>query len=699
MRKYIIILLVLTGISINSIKADEGMWLIQALNNELQKRMEAGGLKIGSEVIYSENETSLKDAVVSLDFGCTGSMISNKGLLITNHHCAYDDIFNLSTPDNNLLEKGYWAKNSSEEIPIKGKTVYFLRKVADCTDELNQVRDSLQKIKKPSGSRRVFSIVENRHKQQSGYEASCASMWNGNRYYMYYYDTYTDIRLVGAPPVQVAAFGGDVDNWEWPQHKCDFTLYRIYGDKNGRPAAYSTENLPIKPKKILKISLDGVQENDFAMVIGFPGRTDRYSSSFKVDLNKRTIGPIIVDAMGAKMEIIRKWMNRDPRIRKKYSNIFFGLSNVQESLAGEVACTRRFEVVKKKQQEESGYWKDDASLLSRMESGYKDVEDIEKYMTYYRQSLVSGTGFIALGNRANSLKSDDNQSYDSFVKRVEKLYTEYDARVEKELMEYQLRLFIENVPEKYWGPFITYLTGKFEDNYAAMASEIFDNSVMLNPASFKEAVKDKNNFQLFLEDPATKLAQDIKISDLRKDESLILKDKGSLYSMDGLYENELYNKKKNAGILQYPDANFTMRLTYGNVCKMQPSDAINYNHLSTTQGIIDKYNPYDYDFAYPENTLNLIKSADWGKYGKDGKLYVNFLTNNDITGGNSGSPVMNGKGELIGLAFDGNKESLASKYYYQDEMTNCVSVDIRYVLWYIDNCSGAEYLFDEIATK
>lgn len=696
MRKYIIILIILIGISANTVKADEGMWLIQALNNELQKRMETRGLEIGSEVIYSENEASLKDAVVSLDFGCTGSMISNKGLLITNHHCAYDDIFNLSTPENNLLENGYWAKNSSEEIPVKGKTIYFLRKVVDCTNEVNHVRDSLQKIKQPSGSRRVFSIIENKHKQQSGYEASCSSMWNGNKYYMYYYDTYTDIRFVGAPPVQVAAFGGDVDNWEWPQHKCDFALYRIYGDKNGRPAAYSDENIPIKPKKILKISLDGVQENDFAMIIGFPGRTDRYSSSFKVDMNERIIGPIMVESMGTKMEIIRKWMNRDSEIRKKYSNIFFGLSNVQESLAGEVACTRRFDVVEKKRQEENKYWKNDASLLSMMERGYKDVEEIEKYMTYYRQSLVSGKGFIALGNSVNSLKPDDNQSYDSFVKRVEKLFTEYDARVEKELMEYQLRLFIENVPEKYWGPFIKYLTGKFEDNYAAMTSEIFDNSVMLDPNRFKEAAKEKNNIKLFMEDPAAKLARDIKISDLRKDETQILKGKVSLYKMDGLYEKALYNKKKSAGILQYPDANFTMRLTYGNVCKMQPSDAINYNYISTTQGIIDKYNPYDYDFAYPENILNIIKRGEWGKYGKDGKLHVNFLTNNDITGGNSGSPVMNGKGELIGLAFDGNKESLASKYYYQDEMTNCVSVDIRYVLWYIDNCTDVGYLLDEI---
>lgn len=336
-----------------------------------------------------------------------------------------------------------------------------------------------------------------------------------------------------------------------------------------------------------------------------------------------------------------------------------------------------------------------------MESGYTDVEEVRKYMTYFRESVVSGTGFIALGNRINSLRSNPNsqRAYHFFEKRVESLYEEYDIRVEKELMEYQLGLLIENMPEKYWGPFTKYLTGKFEDDYAAMTKEIFDNSVLLHPETFRELVKDKKNIKLFLEDPVTKLAQDFKITVFRAEESKLLRGKMPIDKMNRLYTNALYNSRNDAGILQYPDANFTMRLTYGNVCTMQPSDAISYDYVSTTQGIIDKYNPYDYDFAYPENTLNLIKAEDWGVYGKDGKLNVNFLTNHDITGGNSGSPVMNGKGQLIGLAFDGNKESLAGKYYYEDGFTNTVSVDIRYILWYIDNVSGAKYLIDELTTK
>ena len=695
MKKIGIILSFLIFVSAPAIKADEGMWLIQALNSSLQKKMRAEGLKIDPKIIYSETESSLKDAVVALDFGCTGSMISNEGLLITNHHCAFDDIYKLSTPDNNYLETGYWAVSPSFEIPIEGKSVYFLRKVIDCTDELNSIRDSLKNLNVPSSTRRVYSIIESRHTQQSGYEASCASMWNGSQYYMYYYDKYTDIRFVGAPPVQVAAFGGDIDNWEWPQHKNEFALYRVYGDENGRPAAYSTNNKPINPKKILKIAKQPIKSNDFAMVLGFPGRTDRYSSSLKADQAERVVNPIMVDGMKSRMDIIKKWMNKDASVRQKYSNFFFGLSNIQELLEGEMNCLRRFDVVEKKQATERQFFGSNDPFLTKMGTAYKGVEEIEKYINYYRQSLVSGKGFIAVGNRTNYLKNKDS-SFDEFIKRVEGLYEEYDVDVEKELMEYQLGLFFENVPEKYWGPFTKSLKEKHGQDYYSMTKEMFDNSIMLHPEKFKEAVKNGANTEQFLNDPAAKLATDIQIMSFRKDQEPMLKETGQLYELDSKYGKLLYEKRKQAGDLQYPDANSTMRLTYGKIGPIRPSDGIYYSAQSTSQGILDKYNPNDYDFAFNEKALNLIKAKDWGKYGERGKLYVNFLTDNDITGGNSGSPVLNGKGELIGLAFDGNKESLASNYYFEDDMSKCVCVDIRYVLWYMDKCANVQYLLDEI---
>ncbi len=678
--------------------ADEGMWLIHELSRGLQKKMRAGGLKINAKLIYSETESSLKDAVVALDFGCTGSMISDQGLLITNHHCAYDDIYQLSTPDNNYLENGYWAVAPSLEIPIKGKSVYFLRKVIDCTEEINQIRDSLNSINQPSGMRRIYSIIERRHSERSGYEASCASMWNGTRHHMYYYDRYTDIRFVGAPPVQVASFGGDADNWEWPQHKNDFALYRVYGDANGRPADYSEANRPIVPKRFLRIAKKPIRENDYAMIIGFPGRTDRYSSSFKADFVERVVSPISADGMKAKMEIIRKWMNKDPLIRLKYSNIFFGLSNVQEMREGEVICMRRFDVVEKKQAEERRLFGADDPFLQKMQVAYSGAEEIERYINYYRQSLVSGKGFIAIGHRINPLRNRniDSEAFSQFVARVEALYEEYDVRVERDLMEYQLGLFFENVPEKYWGSYIRELCERHGNNYLSMVDEVFGQSIMLHPEKFKEHTRDESHLEEFFNDPAVKLASDVKIMNFRQDQNINLEETGQLYTLDAEYGRRLYQKRWEADELQYPDANFTMRLTYGKVTGINPSDGIYCAAQSTAQGILDKYDPGNYDFSFDESALQLIKERDWGNYGDKGQLYVNFLTDNDITGGNSGSPVLNAWGELIGLAFDGNKESLASSYYFQDGMSKCVSVDIRYVLWYLDKIANVHYLLDEI---
>ncbi len=678
--------------------ADEGMWLIHELNKGLQKKMRAEGLKINTKLIYSETESSLKDAVVALDFGCTGSMVSNQGLLITNHHCAYDDIYQLSTPENNYLETGYWAATPSQEIPIKGKSVYFLRKVVDCTEEINQIRDSLNSIQQPSGMRRINSIIERRHSAQSGHEASCASMWNGSKYYIYYYDRYTDIRFVGAPPVQVASFGGDVDNWEWPQHKNDFALYRVYGDEHGRPADYSEANRPIVPKRFLRVARKPIRENDYAMVIGFPGRTDRYSSSFKADFAERVSSPISANAMKAKMEIIRKWMDKDPQVRLKYSNIFFGLSNVQEMLEGEVSCLRRFDVVEKKQAEERRLFGSDDTFLQQLQTAYSSAEEIERYINYYRQSLVSGKGFIAIGYRINALRNHDSdpEAFGQFVKRVEALYEEYDVRVERELMECQLGLFFENVPEKYWGTYIRELRDRHGIDYFAMMNEVFEQSIMLHPEKFKAHTRDESHIAKFLDDPAVKLAADVKIMDFRQDQHVNLEETGQLSTLDAEYARRLYQNRMEVGELQYPDANSTMRLTYGKVAGINPSDGIYCAAQSTAQGILDKYNPGEYDFSFDEPTLQLIRNRDWGKYGDKGQLYVNFLTDNDITGGNSGSPVLNARGELIGLAFDGNKESLASSYYFQEGMSKCVSVDIRYVLWYLDKLSGVPYLLDEI---
>jgi hypothetical protein len=346
MRHLLKIVALLSLLSIFQIsRADEGMWLINLLDKNLTKKMQKEGLKIDPKLIYDENSASISDAVVALDFGCTGSIISNDGLLITNHHCAYSDIHALSTPSKNYLEDGYWAMNRNEEIPIKGKSVFFLRKVIDATAEVRAISDSLSKKKLPSGMRKIYALIEEKHSKASGMEAMCMSMWRGSKYYMFYYEVYTDIRFVGAPPVSIAAYGGETDNWEWPQHKGDFALYRVYGGKDGKPASYSTNNVPIVPKKVLSISTKGVKEGDFTMILGYPGRTNRYNNSFAIYEKEKITNPVSVKLKREKENIIKRWMDIDPNIRLKYADQYFGMTNVQELLQGEVYNFRRYGVV------------------------------------------------------------------------------------------------------------------------------------------------------------------------------------------------------------------------------------------------------------------------------------------------------------------------------------------------------------------
>ncbi len=697
-------------------RADEGMWLINLLDKNLSSKMKKSGLKIDPKVIYDENSASLSDAVVSLDFGCTGSIISNEGLLITNHHCAYGDIHALSTNKKNYLEDGFWAMKRDQEKYIPGKSVYFLRKVIDATDEVKATSDSLKKAGLPSGMRKISSVLEGLHNRRSGMETMLVSMWRGSKYYIFYYEVYTDIRLVGAPPVSVAAYGGDTDNWEWPQHKGDFALYRVYGGKDGKPAKYSAENVPISPKKILTISAKGVKEGDYTMVIGYPGRTNRYSSSFAVNEKEKVTNPVSVKVRRGKLQIMKSYMDQDPAIRLKYADQYFNISNVQELLEGEVKNFRRFGVVqiKKGEERELQQWIESdparkekwGTLLKKMEESYVNTEKIARGRKYFQETMVSGQGFIFMGNRTNSLKNAKDRNkidtlrvgspdHKTLIKNIESGYESSDLRVEKELMNYQLREFLGSVPEEYWGEYITRLYKEFYGDSKLMTNYVFENSIILNPEKFKATVAKDQPIDLYIEDPASQLSRSARITEFNTAEAEIMKGE-SILDMEAYYARLMYQMNQEKGKVQYPDANSTMRLTYGTVGPINPSDGIYYSSKSTTQGFFDKYNPDDYEFNIKPEMLQLLKSKDWGRWGENGKMYVNFLSDNDITGGNSGSPVMNAKGELIGLAFDGNKESLAGDAWFHPQMNKCVNVDIRYVLWIIEKYARAEHLINEM---
>ena len=712
--KFFTLLILLSVFQVS--RADEGMWLINLLDKNLTKKMQKEGLKIDPKLIYDQNSASISNAVVALDFGCTGSIISNDGLLITNHHCAYSDIHALSTPTKNYLEDGFWAMKQSEEIPIKGKSVYFLRKAFDATDEISAIIDSLTARKQPAGMRKVYSIIEEKHKKLSGMEASCVSMWRGSKYYMFYYDVYTDIRFVGAPPVSIAAYGGETDNWAWPQHKGDFALYRVYGGKDGKPAAYSKDNVPITPKKVLSISTKGVKEGDFTMVLGFPGRTNRYNNSFAINQKEKITNPVSVELRREKLNIMKRWMDADPKVRLIYADEYFNISNVWELWQGEVYNFRRYGVVsiKEQQEKELQEWinqdpervKKWGTLLEKLSVRYKGTAGIAKALQYFRETLVSGDGFVFLGNRCTALKTAQSREkidtlklgtplYKSFISAIEEGFAKCDMRVEKDLLEYQLKEFLENAPAQFRGDYLNSMYEKYNGDTKAIADYCFNNSILMHPDKFREAVKSDQPITLFTEDPITLVTKSTNMNPFNEAENKVV-GKEDIFSLETQYSRAIYQMKLDKKEVQYPDANSTMRLTYGTVGPINPSDGIYYSSQSTTQGIWDKYNPDDYDFHAKPEFLELLKSKDWGSYGEKGKMYVNFLSNNDITGGNSGSPVLNGKGEIVGFAFDGNKESLASDAYFHPDYNKTVSVDIRYVLWIIEKYAGADYLIKEM---
>ncbi len=606
--------------------------------------------------------------------------------------------------------------NISQEIPIKGKSVFFLRKVTDVTDEIKQISDSLKKNNIPGGMRKITNIIETKHSKQSGMETSCNSMWRGSKYYMFYYEVYTDIRFVGAPPVSVAAFGGETDNWEWPQHKGDFALYRVYGNRDGKPAPYSVDNVPISPKKVLPISTKGIKDGDFTMILGFPGRTNRYSSSFSIHEKEKVTNPISVKIMREKLDILNKWMKSDPNIRLKYADYYFGISNLQEMLEGEVMNFRRFGVEKifQEREKELQQWIDSDSqrqakwggLLQKLSTRYNGTEEITRIKKYYQNTLVGGYGLIAIANKAGSLNNSSNRDnldtlkvgqreYVNFIKEIEKIYKECDMRAEHEMLKYTLKTFVDNVPPLYRGDYINGLAKQFNNDGEAMADYIFNNSIFTNPEKFRQIVKNDQPVSVFGEDPLNLMSKSIGVRPFNEAISKICKGE-SIDQLEAEYGRVVYQMNLDKGRNQYPDANSTMRLTYGTVGPLDPSDGIHCKSQTTTQGLWDKYNPDNYDFNIKPRMLGFLENKDWGNYCEKGKMFINFLTDNDITGGNSGSPVMNSNGEIIGLAFDGNKESLASDAYFHPQMNKCVNVDIRYVLWIIDKYAGAGYLIDEM---
>lgn len=671
--------------------ADEGMWMIQDINEALEKNMRARGLKLAANEIYNDEApgTAVSDAVVSIGFYCTGSVISDQGLIITNHHCAYSNIAKLSTPEHNYLEDGFWAMTSEEEIPIEGETVFFLKKVFDVTEEVKGIMKEFRASGKPFGIRKICAIMEKRYKEATGMECILSSMWAGEKYYMSVYKTYTDLRLVAAPPQSIGYFGGNQDNWTWPRHNCDFTIYRIYEDGK-----------PVTREKSLKISLAGYNPGSFAMVIGYPGRTNRYTSSAEINYQEKINLPISNAIRGGQMSIIRKWMDADPIVRMKYSEWFFSLSNIQENNDGMAKCFRRFWVkdVKIEQEKEMQKWIDAApnrkamweTLIPDLKAIYSETESVERDKVFFRETMFRGTFISRYMLRAGNVSSVERAK-----ETLREGFAATDARVEKELLEYACKEYFENLEFSYFGKFQVKMLDRFGDDYKAMAEYIWNKSVIssLSRIDGIQSVDEVKN------DPLRRMLTDTPVTTFnnRKDQ---LEKRQRVNKLGKEYKKALYWMRLHKDVEQYPDANSTMRITYGTVGGLQPNDAVWYNWYTTPEGILQKYNPDDHDYILKDRHKYLLEKGRWGRWGTrvDGRrtMIVDFMTDNDITGGNSGSPVLNAKGELIGLAFDGNLESLASDASYTEGYNKCINTDIRYVMWVLDKYAGMKHIVKEV---
>lgn len=671
--------------------ADEGMWMIQDINEALEKNMRARGLKLAANEIYNDEApgTAVSDAVVSIGFYCTGSVISDQGLIITNHHCAYSNIAKLSTPEHNYLEDGFWAMTSEEEIPIEGETVFFLKKVFDVTEEVKGIMKEFRASGKPFGIRKISAIMEKRYKEATGMECILSSMWAGEKYYMSVYKTYTDLRLVAAPPQSIGYFGGNQDNWTWPRHNCDFTIYRIYEDGK-----------PVTREKSLKVSLAGYHPGSFAMVIGYPGRTNRYTSSAEINYQEKINLPISNAIRGGQMSIIRKWMDADPTVRMKYSEWFFSLSNIQENNDGMAKCFRRFWVKDEKieQEKEMQKWIDAApnrkamweTLIPDLKAIYSETESVERDKVFFRETMFRGTFISRYMLRAGNVSSVERAK-----ETLREGFAATDARVEKELLEYACKEYFENLEFSYFGKFQVKMLDRFGDDYKAMAEYIWNKSVIssLSRIDGIQSVDEVKN------DPLRRMLTDTPVTTFnnRKDQ---LEKRQRVNKLGKEYKKALYWMRLHKDVEQYPDANSTMRITYGTVGGLQPNDAVWYNWYTTPEGILQKYNPDDHDYILKDRHKYLLEKGRWGRWGTrvDGRrtMIVDFMTDNDITGGNSGSPVLNAKGELIGLAFDGNLESLASDASYTEGYNKCINTDIRYVMWVLDKYAGMKRIVKEV---
>ena len=711
MKKIVSIITAMT-IFAGSAFADEGMWLLPLLEKMNGKAMKELGCELTPKQIYDINNTSLKDAIVQFGGGCTGEIISDEGLLVTNHHCGYGNIQKLSSVEDDYLKDGYWAMNRGEELPCEGLSVTFLEYMQDVTGIIEKAEKKARKkyedneeMVMEAVSKAAEEMITKAEKENPHCDADIQSFYDSNVYYLIVYKTYRDVRFVGAPPSSIGKFGADTDNWMWPRHTGDFSMFRVYAGKDNNPASYSPENVPLKAKNHLKISLAGVQEGDYTMIMGYPGRTTRFQTSPELK-SQITLNDIRIAARTVRQDVMLEDMLADPKVKIQYASKYSSSSNGWKKWQGMKLAFDKLDIIGRAEQEEAEFqkWADAnkkrqqkygtviKDLATSIEAGMEDnIAFTKAYESVYKIELTSfALNLSSRYSRAVLSGKDSVAALNDAFKSISAAYGDYSAGTDRKVAKALMKFYRENAkPEHYLGDlpedFATMDIDAYVDN-------LFETSAFTSAEKLEKAIAEDGT-KIF-DDPACQLGKSIYAQTLAANVRAVHTE-GDLERARQVYTAGLLEWKE--GEPSYPDANFTMRYTYGTIGGYSPKDAVVYKHYTTLDGVMEKEDPDNWEFVVPEKLKELWKNKDYGQYANEkGEMVTCFLSNNDITGGNSGSPIMNARGELIGLAFDGNWESMSSDVMFEPDLQRCINVDIRYVLFIVDKFGGAGHLIEEM---
>ncbi len=693
-----------------AMRADEGMWLLSLLGKNYAD-MQKKGFKLTPEDIYNVNQSCIKDAIIGLGneghsfwHFCTAEIISDKGLVSTNHHCGYGMIQAHSTVEHDYLRDGFWAYSMDQELPNPGTTASILIRIEDVTPQIKSVlKDEMTEAERNAAINEKAAELEKAAVEGTYYEAKVKSMFNGNQFIMFVHVIYKDVRLVGAPPSSMGKFGGDTDNWMWPRHTADFSLLRIYTAPDGSPAAYSKDNVPLKPKHHLPVSIKGVDQNDFAMIMGFPGTTDRFLTSFGLEETMNITNKLRYEIRTVKINVWRAAMASDQAIRIKYSSKYASCSNYwkysyEQNKALKALNTMGVKKDIEKQYTEWAKYKggDYQNALKYLEDSYNARKPYMAARTYLAEGLIQGPDLpfqayqLGLGVKA---AEGSSKVIEALKKESADFYKDYDQATEEKTIAAMFEYVYKNIEEQYCPDFLKEAAKKYKGNFEKYAADVMKKSVFANEEKFNKFLE-KADVKKLEKDPmfvageqAYQMYRQVAMAANAAAPDLA---KGKRLFVDGIMQ-------MNGDKPLAPDANSTIRCTYGNVLAYDPKDGMHYNHYTTLKGVIEKEDPNNPEFNVPEKLKNLFYAGDFGRYANEkGELPVCFITNNDITGGNSGSPVMNAKGHLIGLAFDGNSEAMSGDIDFEENMQRCINLDVRYMLFIIDKFAGAKNLIDEI---